>query len=140
MQIRKYNREDYSTIQEWFKDWGWQEWPESTFPQTAWIGEYENTPIAFGSVHLGEASLAVLGLFITSKKIENTNAKIVLLSQILDETIKTCKERNIVYIRMCTANETLVKLLEKKGFKNETDNKVYCMNLYTDNSVSFLGE
>jgi hypothetical protein len=114
--IRRLNKEDYSTLVKWWDAWpNWQAPPETFLPDTGFIVEKNNIGIVACYVYMTNSKAALLEWIVSNPEYRESDRKdaITLLIQAVERVLK---DQGVLHVFTIGRHSGLIKLHEKLGW------------------------
>ena len=115
--VRDFTREDYSTLEQWFKQWGWDSWQLDMISPYSYIVEYRGKPVAFTSFYKFEGVPAGNMGFTISDKDASKHTVGKAVSKGLDHVFAEAERIGLKGLQYATDKESkvMVDFFVKKG-------------------------
>ena len=141
LSVVRFEKKDYSILNQWFKDWGWESWDiESISPYAFWVFDGE-VPIFFTSYYKAVGcNLAQMGISISNKDCSKIRlARAISLG--LDYLFQDAQNEGIKAIRYATDLESkvMIDFFVKKGAKLINNNALVAIKVF-DDKMNFFYE
>lgn len=120
---RKYNREDFPILQEWFRGWDWSECDPETIPTEAYFICRGEELIAFSCFCKTDCNVAIMGFTLANPVARDRSEAIDTL---LNFIVSRARELGYKYMNYCTDNPNMVERMQKQGF------------IVTDNATAYI--
>ena len=124
LNTRRLKIEDYSTLIQWWKDWGLKAPHRDFLPEQGTGGiivNDGNVPVCAGFLYTSNARVAWINLIISNKKYRKKPERKQSILILLKSLLEICKNTNIKYIYSNNDNKHLIKQFEDLGFTKTTD-------------------
>lgn len=111
---RKFLKEDYDIISQWWKTYGWTPPQLKSLPDNGILIEFEGNPIVCGFIYLGDGSFSFIEWVIADKS-SDSQARKIAVDMLIKELIQIAKNNKREFIYTCTPNPSLIKAYEHNG-------------------------
>jgi hypothetical protein len=112
MEIKNYNPEDYSVLQEWFKQYEWEECIPGTITKNAYMVYNNNKPVAFSYFVSTDCNIAFLG-FVLTDKTAGMKSRNDALDLLLKHIFEQAKLAGFEFMYFFTDTKAVVSRMEK---------------------------
>lgn len=116
LNVRNLTEKDYSTLVEWWKDWGWDPVPQDMLPDNGAGGvmiHQDNKPLIAGFLFWSNSNIVWFDWIVSNKKVSKlTRAKsLIYLIDVVEEMVKSAGKKYIITI---SDNKSLISTFKKK--------------------------
>ncbi len=123
LNVRNLTEKDYSTLVEWWKDWGWDPVPQDMLPDNGAGGvmiQQGDKPIIAGFLFWSNSTIVWFDWIISNKKANKiTRAKALMyLIDIVEDMVKSAGKKYIITI---SDNKGLISTFKKKRWYVDND-------------------
>lgn len=123
LNVRNLTEKDYSTLVQWWKDWGWDPVPQDMLPENGKGGvmiEKNNEPIIAGFLFWSNSNIVWFDWIISNKKASKiTRAKaLITLVKVVENMVETAGKKYIITV---SDNKSLISTFKKKNWHIDKD-------------------
>lgn len=124
MRIRNYKREDFPILQNWFKQWEWDECDPETIPVNSFFVEVDGSPVVFSCFLATDCNMALMGITLSDRQYKD---KTPAVDFVLAHLLTQCKEKGYKYLNYYTNTPYMVQRMKKQGLKVTNHGKTWVL-------------
>lgn len=142
IKIKRFQKKHYPFLQQWFKQWGWSDWPIDAISPYSYILYHNKQPVFFGSFYKAKGcSFGCLGFFISDRNVDKL-VKVQYFDLLIEHIFKECERIGLEYLNYYTASDPMIRRLSEKHGMKITDNKdaTILLKSITGKNLDFFDE